>query len=377
MTDSSWQQPQWCAGVRRRLLKWFELRKRDLPWRRTTDPYAVWISEIMLQQTQVATVIPYFERFMTRFPSVQVLAAAEEEEVLRHWEGLGYYRRARQLHAAAKKVVAEHEGVFPTEFAAVLALPGIGRYTAGAILSIACDQRLPVVEANTLRLYSRLIGLEQSPTEAAANRLLWQVAEAVLPQKKSGLFNQAAMELGSLVCTPRSPACDECVLASFCAANEKGLQESIPGKVKKLEYESRQHWGIVIQQRGRTLMRCCAAGEHWAGLWDVPRYDVTEIDQRVPFIEDQLKAQYGLAVELGDKLLAMKHGVTRYRIQLDIYRGRCRAKVVQQPVVAESALSLAENSLGQRDWGWFSLSELDSLALNTTGRKVVKLLQSS
>jgi A/G-specific adenine glycosylase len=182
----------------------------------------------MLQQTQVATVIPYWERFLTRFPDVTTLAAADEREVLKLWEGLGYYRRARQLHAAAQLIVKEHDGRFPKAYEAVRALPGIGRYTAGAILSIGLDQRLPILEANTIRVLSRLTAYAGDPASTAGQKQLWAVAEAILPVKRCGAFNQALMELGSEVCTPRSPACDRCPAAALCEARERGLVEQIP-----------------------------------------------------------------------------------------------------------------------------------------------------
>ncbi len=182
----------------------------------------------MLQQTQVATVRDYFQRFVAAFPDVHALAAADERQVLRLWEGLGYYRRARQLHAAAKKVVAEHDGRFPQDVDALQELPGIGRYTAGAIASIAFDQRAAILEANTIRLLSRLIAYRDDPLNAAGQRVLWQTAADILPQKNVARFNQALMELGSLVCTPADPRCDECPLAGVCAAYAAGLQHKIP-----------------------------------------------------------------------------------------------------------------------------------------------------
>src|SRR6478609_967208 len=214
--------------LRRRLLSWYATHKRDLPWRRSRDPYRVWLSEIMLQQTQVATVKDYFERFTRAFPDVESLAAAEESDVLRLWEGLGYYRRARQLHAAAKKVVADFDGKFPDEAEALQQVPGIGRYTAGAIASIAFDRRAPILEANTIRLLSRLVAYRGNPHSQVGQRPLWLVAEEILPQKRVAEFNQALMELGSLICTPNEPKCAECPLATVCAAFAAGLQSEIP-----------------------------------------------------------------------------------------------------------------------------------------------------
>ena len=184
----------------------------------------------MLQQTQVATVLPYYAKFMKSFPTVQYLAAADEQVLLSHWEGLGYYRRARSLHAAAKIIVADHGGEFPLQFEDVLALPGVGRYTAGAILSISNGQKQPILEGNTQRVFSRWIALRGTPADTANNRLLWQVAEKMLPRKDAGTFNQAAMELGALVCAPKTPACHECPVASVCCAHQAGIGTGNPRK---------------------------------------------------------------------------------------------------------------------------------------------------
>src|SRR5947208_11956281 len=193
--------------VQQWLLSWFDKNHRDLPWRRNRDPYAIWVSEVMLQQTQVATVIPYCERFLHSFPTVAALAAADEHDVLRHWEGLGYYRRARQLHQAARQIVADHHGRIPADPAAFAGLPGVGRYTLGAVLSQAFELRLPILEANSVRVLCRLIGLRDDPRTPAAQQRLWAAAEELLPVRHVGDFNQALMELGALVCTPAAPDC--------------------------------------------------------------------------------------------------------------------------------------------------------------------------
>lgn len=191
----------------RRLLAWFRRSARTLPWRGTRDPYRIWVSEIMLQQTQVVTVVAYYQRFLARFGDVYSLAAAPEVEVLRHWEGLGYYRRARQMHQAAQLVVERHDGQLPRDSHSLRALPGIGRYTAGAILSIAHDAGEPILEANTIRLLSRLAAYREDPTRGAGQKFLWSLAEQLLPRRQAGLFNQALMELGATICTPRAPRC--------------------------------------------------------------------------------------------------------------------------------------------------------------------------
>lgn len=318
----------------------------------------------MLQQTQVATVIDYFNRFIHRFPTVQHLAAADIEDVLKLWEGLGYYRRARQLHAAAKKVSETHAGIFPTNFEDVLALPGIGRYTAGAILSISQDQKLPVVEANTIRLYSRLIALRKPPAESASTKLLWTVAESLLPEKRCGRFNQAAMELGSLVCTPRNPDCEHCPLVEFCQAKRLGLQETIPGKVKKMVYEDRRHIAVIVAQADAYFMRVCQPGSHWEGLWDFPRYDVTEISgNEDSYVEQKFAEEFGLTINVGAPVTKLRHGVTKYRISLQAHHASVRGP-----------MKLRERDFSSKQQGWFTINELQDLPLNTTGRKLAKLL---
>ena len=227
----------WVTPFRAALLGWFRRNARDLPWRRTRDPYAIWISEIMLQQTQVATVIGYYHRFLEAFPNVNALADAPESEVLRLWEGLGYYRRARQLHAAAKDVAEKHGGRFPGDFDAIFALPGIGRYTAGAIASIAFDQSKPILEANTIRLWARLAGIQDDVAAKATQTRLWSLAERVLTESRSGEINQALMEVGGQVCKPQAPQCHECPVVLWCGAQRTGRPESIPRVRKKIEYE--------------------------------------------------------------------------------------------------------------------------------------------
>ncbi len=209
----------------------------------------------MLQQTQVVTVIPYYERFLARFPDVQSLAAANEHEVLRHWEGLGYYRRARQLHLAAGQIVERHGGQFPHNRDDVLRLAGIGRYTAGAILSIALDQPAPILEANTVRLHSRLLGSEENPTSRAAQDRLWQFAKHLLPKRGAGELNQALMEVGALVCTPKAPRCGDCPLAEWCQARARGLQAVIPRLAKKIPATAVREAAAVVWRGEQVLVR--------------------------------------------------------------------------------------------------------------------------
>ena len=241
-------------SLQRRLLSWFRKNARPLPWRADRDPYRIWISEVMLQQTQVATVIPYFERFLMRFPTLAALAQSDEQEVLRFWEGLGYYRRARVLWRAAKILHENHHVTIPDDPDLVRSLPGFGRYTANAVLSQAFDRRLPIVEANSRRVLCRLFGVEQAPKESAVQELLWQHAESLLPNKGVGDFNQALMELGALVCTPANPSCGDCPLAGVCRANLQGRQDQIPLRAKPVAVTQIEEVAVIVRKKDRLLL---------------------------------------------------------------------------------------------------------------------------
>lgn len=358
--DSSAALPdaRWLAAFRRRALAWFARNRRDLPWRRTRDPYAVWLSEIMLQQTQVATVIPYFERFLTRLPTVEALAAAEEDEVLRLWEGLGYYRRARQLHAAARKICDEHGGRFPDDLESVLGLPGIGRYTAGAILSIAFDQPQPILEANTIRLHSRLLAYAGDVASSSGQRLLWAMAEALLPRRQPGMLNQSLMELGSLICTP-APQCRQCPAAALCPTNLGGLQAEIPRPKPKVAFTPVHEAAVIVRRRGKVLLVRCPPGARWAGLWDFPRFAI-ESESPVTVereLIEKLEALTGVEARLVGRLRTLRHGVTRFRITLDCYEAECRRET---------------KPAGAPEMRWLRPDELDGYPLNSTARKLAR-----
>lgn len=379
--DTAWLDSRWRSRLRKKLLAWFGENARELPWRSNPQPYHVWVSEIMLQQTQVATVLPYFKRFLTSFPTIADLAGADEPTLMNHWEGLGYYRRARSLHAAAKLIVERHGGEFPRDFDDVLALPGIGRYTAGAILSISDSQRLPVLEGNTQRVFSRWIALRRHPTEKQANDLLWEFAETMLPRatradSHSGIFNQAAMELGALVCTPKQPDCPNCPVRNQCVANAAGLQNEIPGRITKTKYEDRTEYALIVTRptkelpsvgkkagpqtaAPRYLVRPLPDGGRWAGLWDFPRPTHHDFES-VESAADWLSEQIGTPVRPGICLSTFKHAVTKYRITLHVHAAQIR-RVKKQP---------------SDPWRWLSLSELRGLPMSVTGRKIVEFLSN-
>lgn len=355
---------KWKSAVRRKLLKWFDENQRDLPWRKNKTPYRIWISEIMLQQTQVATVIDYYNRFVKNFPTVRKLAAAEESDVLKLWEGLGYYRRARQLHAAAKTVVEVHNGKFPTDFESVLALPGIGRYTAGAILSISQDHPLPILEGNTIRLFARLLIMRSDPRTNGNQKTLWKFSESLLPRKRCGDFNQALMELGSEACHPKRPKCLICPIIDLCPTARHGLQEQVPVATKKVQCEDINEAVVVVRKGNKFLIRQCRPGERWENLWDFPRYGIdadNRPDQIGKHLSAQLKQQTGLTAVVHRSTRQIKHAVTRYRITLDC----CPADNVKGRL-KKSAETLK----------WMTIEEINQTPMSVTGRKIAKSLDA-
>jgi A/G-specific adenine glycosylase len=263
-----------CAPIAPALLAWHDAHGRhDLPWQRERTPYRVWVSEVMLQQTQVAVVIPYFERFMRRFPDVLELADAPLDDVLHRWSGLGYYARARNLKRAAELVRDEHGGVFPVQFGLVAALPGIGRSTAGAILALACDQRHPIMDGNVRRVLSRLFAVPGRTGERAFEEALWQLAQQFTPHERVAQYTQAIMDLGATLCTRRQPRCGACPLAARCAAHAAGREHEFPAPKKPLQRKQREAWLLFAQdaQGGVRLVRRAAAGV-WGGLWSPPEF---------------------------------------------------------------------------------------------------------
>jgi len=385
LQPAKWTESISIPSFQKAVLNWYQNNARDLPWRQTTDPYKIWISEVMLQQTQVATVIPYWNRFCQSFPTVSDLAEADESEVLRHWEGLGYYRRARQLHAAAKKVTREFDGNFPGDFRSVLSLPGIGRYTASAVLSISKNLPLPILEGNTIRLFSRLSGLQEDPTTSQNQKLLWGLSEEAVSAKETGKFNQGLMEIGALVCSVADPRCTDCPVKKFCRAKKENLQSQIPApKTKKTQYESVCHSVVVIQRRGKYLLRQCQEGEFFQGLWDFPRVDSTraiiqgqgkeKLDHAsvLKNAECRVKAagelvrwaeeKLGLQVQVDLDSDNFRHAVTKYRILLLVFS----STKVQGTVSAKAKLD---------GWKWFGKKEIAQLPLSATGRKIFQGLK--
>ncbi len=262
--------PRWIARMRSALVRWYESAKRDLPWREDRDPYRILVSEMMLVQTTVTAVIPYYARFLERFPTVTALAEADETEVLKMWEGLGYYRRARQLHAAARAIAHEHGGVIPDDPDAIRALPGIGRYIAGAIRSFAFDQPAPILEANTQRVLARWLAWRDDLKSSRSQARLWEAAERLVPLEGPGTFNQAFMELGAFVCTPRAPMCLVCPVASDCRARVFGLQDTVPATTPKQPPLAVGEACALVVREGKLLVVQRGPDRLWDGFWEFP-----------------------------------------------------------------------------------------------------------
>jgi A/G-specific adenine glycosylase len=315
--------------IQQRLLSWFDRNRRDLPWRKNRDPYSIWVSEVMLQQTQVATVLRYFEPFMRAFPTVKVLAAATEQEVLRGWEGMGYYRRAHHLHQAARRLVAEHGGQIPNDPELFGDLPGVGRYMRGAVLSQAFERRLPILEANSRRVLCRLLG-RKSPHKGEASRRtlprgedwLWHAADALLPTRRIGDFNQALMELGALICAPARPNCDICPLRTCCQACRRGLQQEIPGPRTPPKKVVVQEVAVVVRRGNRILLVQRPLSGRWPGMWEFPHDQVRVKETHEAAARRIAKELLGLRVQLREKILILNHTVTRFRISLTCFEAQ-------------------------------------------------------
>jgi A/G-specific adenine glycosylase len=302
------------------LLTWFDQHRRDLPWRRTSDPYKIWLSEVMLQQTRVETVLPFYTRFLERFPTAEALATAEIDEVLALWSGLGYYRRARQLHAAARQIA--ELGVFPSSVDGLLKLPGIGAYTAAAVASIAFGVATPVMDGNVERVTSRLLALADDPRSPGPRRQLLATAAELLDPARPGDSNQALMELGATLCSPRRPKCLLCPLLSGCRAAKEGYPERYPAPKVKREGERHRLLVAVVEDEGRVLLfRRPEDSTLLAGTWELPwvtreRDGVAEPGAPEP----SLAERYGGGWTLGPRLAGVRHGITYRDLEIDVHR---------------------------------------------------------
>ena len=349
------------AGLRRRLLAWYRRHRRDLPWRRTADPYAVWVSEVMLQQTRVETARGYYERFLERFPTVEALAAAGEGEVLKAWEGMGYYSRARNLHRAARAVAGEHRGRLPDTYDGLLDLPGVGPYTAAAVSSIAFDRPHPVLDGNVTRLLCRLLRIEDDPARALVRARLIAAGEALMPRSRPGEFNQALMELGGRVCAPSSPRCGDCPWEDDCRARAELDDPSV--LPLRPERRPRPHLEVaagLIRRGDRLLLAQRPPGGMLAGMWEFPGGKQEPGESLPACLRREVREELAVDIEVERPLAVVDHDYSHRSIRLHAFAARCLGGRVR--------------ALGCADWAWVTPGGLDAFAMPRADRKVIARL---
>ena len=346
------------APIAKALLAWYRKHRRNLTWRDNPDPYRVWVSEIMLQQTRVDTVIPYYHRFLTRFPTVADLAAAHLDDVLKAWENLGYYARARNLHKAAQSIVDRHEGRIPDSLEALMAIPGIGRYTAGAILSIAFGLPVPAVDGNTRRVLSRLFAVREPAGLPGTRKKIHDLAASLVPQRAPGSFNQALMDLGAGICRPKSPACADCPLRRHCRARQERVQEALPLSDKKPAVpHERVVAAILRDRRGRVLVVRRPPAGLLASLWKFPG-GILKVGESLPEgLRRTVFEETGIRIQVGERIASFQHAYTHFRITLFAFR--CTRKAGRQ------------RSPSAPEWRWATPDDLNRLAFSRSDRAVM------
>lgn len=348
------------APLRRSLLSWYAEVGRDLPWRRSRDPYEIWVSEIMLQQTQVKTVLPYYHRWLQQFPTIDKLASANLQQVLKAWEGLGYYTRARNLHACAQKIMQDYGGVFPNQLDDVLALPGIGQTTAGGILSAAFNQPTAILDGNVKRVLTRLMALPLPPSKAI--KQLWQLSEAFLDREHPREFNQALMDLGATVCLPKNPNCNSCPWQSRCQAYNLGIQSQLPMRETSAPLPHKNIGVAVIwNEQGQILIDRRKPEGLLGGLWEFPGGKL-ELDETVEdCIRREILEELGIDIEVGDRLITIDHAYSHFRVTLTVHH--CRHLTgIPQPIECDEIR-------------WVTLDEIDQYPFPKANTQIIAALR--
>ncbi len=310
--------------IQKELTDWFSKNQRPLPWRKTYDPYQVWISEIMLQQTQVTTVLPYFQRWMKKLPTIESVASAKEDMVLKLWEGLGYYSRARNLQKAAKQIVEKHKGKFPDDPKEILALPGIGKYTAGAIASIAFNKPEPIVDGNVIRVVARLMNYNKNTRLPENIKHFWNWMKKSVP-KQAREFNQGMMELGALICSPKNPKCDKCPLKSKCISHQKGTMDSLPNRGEKQKKVSIKVAIAIIENEGKIFIQKRPSKGLMGGLWEFPGGKVEKETLRNA-LKREIKEEVGIEISNIKPFQRIKHGYTKFSVDLHCFTAKTSDK---------------------------------------------------
>jgi A/G-specific adenine glycosylase len=350
------------AAIGQRLLDWYKSHRRDLPWRRTQDPYAIWVAEIMLQQTRVDTVIPYYERFLTLFPSLESLAAASVDEVLKAWEGLGYYARARNLHAAACQVVQELGGHLPPSAEGLIRLPGVGRYTAGAIASIAFGQDVVALDGNLRRVLCRIFAIDDDPGRPSTQRRLEELGLAMLSPGSAGDLNQSLMDLGTSICTPTNPRCLICPLMNLCQAQQEGIQDELPIRATRTHRPHRDVTaGVIWNGKGRFLITQRPLDGMLGGLWEFPGGKRRPGEGLLACLHREIGEELAIEIEIGGLLCTVEHAFTHF--QMTLYAYECRW------------LRGKPQCLGCKDLRWVILDELEAFAFPVADQRVIATLR--
>lgn len=354
------------ATIQSALLAWYKAHQRDLPWRRTTDPYAILVAEVMLQQTQVATALSYYERFIARFPNVEALARASLDEVLKVWEGLGYYVRARNLHQAAKQILEDYAGQLPSSTKALLALPGIGRYTAGAIASIAFGKDEPVLDGNVTRVLSRLFLVEEDERKSAVRDRLWTLARRLIPLGEASFFNQALMDLGATVCVRRAPRCDVCPLATECLAHRDGREMVVPLRPKRkaiphYDIATALVWDRPRDREAKLLITKRIAHDMLGGLWEFPGGHQESGETLEECLKRELWEELRIEVEIQEPFVTVKHAYSHFRVTLHTFHCLYTNGNPQ--------------ALDVEEWRWVSLGDLDQYAFPAADRRIIAALR--
>lgn len=348
------------ATFQKALLQWFADEARDLPWRRTKDPYRVYLSEIMLQQTRVDQGLPYYERFLQRFPTLKSLAKAQEEEVLKAWEGLGYYTRARNMHRTAKIIIEEYDGCFPESPELLQLLPGIGKYTAGAIASIAFNKPVPVLDGNVKRVLARLDALDASIDIPATESLLWKRIASLVPAKAPGDFNQAMMELGARICTPRTPLCDLCPVQRHCDAVSQNKQSILPVRTPKKAVPHHEVVVAAIEKDGKYLIGKRPSEGFLGGLWEFPGGKIDKGENAAEALVRECREELNIEVQVGGLVAVAKHAYTHFKVTLNVYK----CSVVNGKIKPKTHTALK----------WVSPSEFGAYAFPKGNHKFLHLL---
>jgi A/G-specific adenine glycosylase len=348
------------ATLIKKLLNWYRVQRRDLPWRSTKNPYRIWVSEIMLQRTQVETVKPYYARFLAAFPTLRQLADASLDDVLKCWEGLGYYARARQLHRAARQVVREFNGVMPDRKADLLKLPGIGLYSAGAIASIAFGRDEAALDGNAMRVLSRLFNVGDAIEKNPTQKRLWELAERLLPPGRAADFNQALMELGATACVAQTPRCSRCPLEKDCAARRLGLEKTLPVHIAR-KPRPQYHAAVgIIWRAGKILIAKRLEHGLLGGLWEFPGGKRKSGERWQACLKREVHEELGVEIRVGKRLAVVEHGYTHFKVTL--YAFCCEYR------------SGTPRALGCSAFAWVAPADLDKYAFPAANRKILQAI---